>query len=134
MIGSACDTEFRLSRRAPPEWRNLRQSHAPVLLNAIFPIFWQGKWQGKHPSVYGESIKIKVLVKVAVSGIVARLGRPSGNVTGFATFEATLGGCQSLSEISCKSCSSDAIPLLRSISLCTKLAQSRSRREDLCPM
>ena len=68
------------------------------------------------------------------SGIVARLDRPSGNITGFATWEASLGGCQSLSEISCKSCSSDAIPLLRSISLCTKLAQSRSRREDLCPM
>ena len=26
------------------------------------------------------------------SGIVARLDRPGGNVTGFATFEATLGG------------------------------------------
>jgi hypothetical protein len=26
------------------------------------------------------------------SGIVARLDRPSGNVTGFATFEAPLGG------------------------------------------
>ena len=26
------------------------------------------------------------------SGLVARLDRPSGNVTGFATFEATLGG------------------------------------------
>jgi putative ABC transport system substrate-binding protein len=35
------------------------------------------------------------------SGIVARLNRPSGNVTGFATFEATLGGkwLELLSEI-----------------------------------
>jgi putative ABC transport system substrate-binding protein len=35
------------------------------------------------------------------SGIVARLDRPSGNVTGFATFEATLGGkwLELLSEI-----------------------------------
>ena len=35
------------------------------------------------------------------SGIVARLDRPSGNVTGFATFEAALGGkwLELLSEI-----------------------------------
>jgi putative ABC transport system substrate-binding protein len=38
------------------------------------------------PIVFGN------MVDPVASGIVARLDRPSGNITGFATFEATLGG------------------------------------------
>jgi putative ABC transport system substrate-binding protein len=41
------------------------------------------------------------VVDPVVMGIVARLDRPSGNITGFADFEATLGGkwLELLSEI-----------------------------------
>jgi len=56
-------------------------------------------------AVQRETRTIPIVFATAVdpvaSGIVARLDRPSGNVTGFANYEATLGGkwLELLSEI-----------------------------------
>ena len=62
---------------------------------------WQTPWQTAIFVCHDFKNEVRYLAENASSGIVPRLGAPRGNVTGFAHYEATLGGkwLELLSEI-----------------------------------